>query len=116
MAAVTARTTLGILNSSMHTEENELVQLATKYAGDVKPHAKKIVGVAIVVAVGLVAFMFMRQRAQVAAESALNGEAGLRQAKAGDRDHDEVLQIGPPRAAVDAAGRSSPYRTASLRR
>lgn len=52
----------------MKAEENELVQLANKYAGGVKPHAKKIVGVAIVVAVGLLALLFMRQRNQTAAQ------------------------------------------------
>ena len=52
----------------MKTEENELVQLANKYVGDVKPHAKKIVGVAIIVAVGLLALLFMRQRSNTASE------------------------------------------------
>ena len=50
-------------------QNNDLVALAEKYAGDVKPHAKKIVGVAIVVAVGLVAMMLMRSRGQSAAEN-----------------------------------------------
>ncbi len=49
-------------------QHNDLVELAGKYAGDVKPHAKKIVGIAIIVAVGLLALMFMRQQGRIANE------------------------------------------------
>lgn len=57
----------------MSTEQNELVQIASKYAGDVKPHVKKIVGVAIIVAVGLLALMFLRQRGKLASERSWTG-------------------------------------------
>jgi tetratricopeptide (TPR) repeat protein len=50
-------------------QNNDLVAFAEKYADDVKPHAKKIVGIAIVVAVGLLAMMLMRSRGASAAKS-----------------------------------------------
>lgn len=49
-------------------QNNDLLEWAGKYVKEVEPHSKKIVGVAIVVAVGLLAMMFMRQRAKASAE------------------------------------------------
>jgi tetratricopeptide (TPR) repeat protein len=54
-------------------QNNDLLEWAGKYVKDVEPHAKTIVGIAIIVAVGLLAMMFMRQRGKASAERSWTG-------------------------------------------
>lgn len=84
----------------MNTPNNELAELASKYADEVRPYAKKIVGVAIIVAVALLAAMFLRQRSQLNEERSWTSYF----AAVGQSDLDGLYEVADtyPRTAAGA--------------